>query len=417
MKTNHKIARVIVALCVSFCTVVAHADTVTDWNAIMQTTVASSNAFFQGRNAAIVEIAVFEAVNTIVGDYEPYLGTLTAPPGASPDAAAIVAAHDTLVALYPASATGLDLSETASLAAIPDGQSKTDGIAVGNAAASAILTLRANDGSGVVVNYTPGTDPGDWQPTPPGFAPALLPGWGLVTTFGILDGAQFRSTPPPALNSARYARSYIEVKDVGDVNSQDRPPDRTDVANFYVIPAVQVYNPAARQVSAEQGKTLSQNARIFALISMAVSDGLVSSMETKYFYNRWRPVTAIRSGDTDGNRKTVPDPNWLPLITTPPFPSYPSAHASAGGAARFVLEHLYGKDGFYVTLTSPTAPGVTLYYTAWKQITDDIDDARIYGGIHFRFDQEEGARQGRSVGAYILDSKLRPVNTYEIDEP
>jgi len=323
MKTNHKIARVIVALCVSFCTVVAHADTVTDWNAIMQTTVASSNDFFQGRNAAIVEIAVFEAVNTIVGDYEPYLGTLTAPPGASPDAAAIVAAHDTLVALYPASATGLDLSETASLAAIPDGQSKTDGIAVGNAAASAILTLRANDGSGVLVNYTPGTDPGDWQPTPPGFAPALLPGWGLVTTFGILDGAQFRSAPPPALNSTRYSRSYIEVKDVGDVNSQDRPPDRTDVANFYVIPAVQVYNPAARQVSAEQGKTLSQNARIFALISMAVSDGLVSSMETKYFYNRWRPVTAIRSGDTDCNRKTVPDPNWLPLITTPPFPSYP----------------------------------------------------------------------------------------------
>jgi hypothetical protein len=417
VKTNKKIARVIVAFCVLFCTVVVHADAVTDWNAIMQTTVASSNPFFQGRNAAIVQIAVFEAVNTIVGDYEPYLGTLKAPPGASPDAAAIVAAHDALVALYPASATGLDTSKAFSLAAIPDGQSKTDGIAVGMAAASAILALRANDGSGVVVNYTPGTNPGDWQPTPPGFAPALLPGWGLVTTFGIMDGAQFRSAPPPALNSAKYTRSYIEVKDVGDVNSQDRPPDRTDVAKFYIISAVQVYNPAARQVSAEQGKTLSQNARIFALISMAVSDGLVSCMETKYFYNRWRPVTAIRAGDADGNSRTVPDPNWLPLITTPPFPSYPSAHASAGGAARRVLEHFYGKDGFYVTLTSPTAPGVTLNYSAWKQITDDVDDARIYGGIHFRFDQEEGARQGRSVGAFIIDNKLRPVNTYEIDEP
>lgn len=416
MKTNQKIARVIVAFCVLFCTVVAHADAVTDWNAIMQTTVASSNAFFQGRNAAIVEIAVFEAVNTIVGDYEPYVGTLTAPHGASPDAAAIVAAHDTLVALYPASATGLDTSKAASLAAIPDGQSKTDGIAVGMAAASAILALRANDGSGVIVTYNPGADTGDWQPTPPAFAPALLPGWGSVTTFGILYGAQFRSVPPPALNSVRYTRSYLEVKNVGEVNSQDRPLDRTNVAKFYIISAVQVYNPAARQVSAEQGKTLSQNARIFALISMAVSDGLVSSMETKYFYNRWRPVTAIRAADTDGNSRTVPDRNWLPLITTPPFPSYPSAHASAGGAARFVLEHFYGKDGFYVTLTSPTAP-VTLHYTAWKQITDDIDDARIYGGIHFRFDQEEGARQGRSVGAFILDNKLRPMNSYEIDEP
>jgi len=197
VKTNKKIARVIVAFCVLFCTVVVHADAVTDWNAIMQTTVASSNPFFQGRNAAIVQIAVFEAVNTIVGDYEPYLGTLKAPPGASPDAAAIVAAHDALVALYPASATGLDTSKAFSLAAIPDGQSKTDGIAVGMAAASAILALRANDGSGVVVNYAPATNPGDWQPTPPGSAPALLPSWGLVTAVGITG--PYRGHRPPAV--------------------------------------------------------------------------------------------------------------------------------------------------------------------------------------------------------------------------
>jgi hypothetical protein len=415
--SNKRLAGVIAVFGICLGTVVARADAVTDWNAIMQTTVASSNAFFQGRNAAIVQVAVFEAVNTIVGDYEPYLGTLTAPSGASPDAATIVAAHDTLSALYPGNASALGAAEVASLAAIPNGQSKIDGIAIGKAAASAILVLRAYDGSNAVVKYTPGTDPGDWRPTPPAFASALLPGWGMVATFGIQDGAQFRSAPPPALNSARYTRSYIEVKDVGDVNSQDRPQDRTHVAKFYIIPAVQVYNPAARQVSAEQGKTLSQNARIFALISMAVCDGLISSMETKYFYNFWRPVTAIRAGDTDGNRRTVPDLNWVPLITTPPFPSYPSAHASAGGAARRVLEHFYGKDGFYVTLTSPTAPGVTLHYTAWKQITDDIDDARIYGGIHFRFDQEAGAHQGRNVGGFILRSKLRPINSCEIDEP
>jgi hypothetical protein len=179
-----------------------------------------------------------------------------------------------------------------------------------------------------------------------------------------LNGAQFRSAPPPILHSARYARDFNEVKLVGDVNSDVRPQDRTDVAHFYLIAAVQVYNPAARQVSFAQNKTLSQNAHDFALLAMAVCDGLISSMETKYYYNRWRPVTAIRAADTDGNPNTDPDPAWLPLITTPPFPSSPSAHASAGGAARRILERVYGKDGFLVTLTSPTAPNVTLHYTA-----------------------------------------------------
>jgi hypothetical protein len=163
-------------------------------------------------------------------------------------------------------------------------------------------------------------------------------------------------------------------------------------------------------VSIAQNKTLSQNAHDFALLAMAICDGLISSMETKYYYNRWRPVTAIRAADTDGNPSTQPDIAWLPLITTPPFPSYPSAHASAGGAARRILERLYGKDGFLITLTSPTAPGVVLNYTAWKQITDDIDDARIFGGIHFRYDQQGGAKQGWNLGSYILETQLLPLS-------
>jgi hypothetical protein len=385
------------------------ADAVTDWNAVMQTTVGASNAFVQARSNAIVQLAVFEAVNAITGKYRPYIGTTSAPSGASPEAAAIAAAHRTLVSLYPGSVVALDAAEAVSLSAILDGQAKTDGVAVGESAASAILALRSNDGSGLIVPYTPGIGPGVWQPTPPAFAPALLPGWGQVTTFGILSGAQFRSAPPPFLGSADYARYYNEVKLVGDVHSSVRSQDRTDVAHFYIIPAVQVYNPAARQVSAAQGKTLSENAHDFALLAMAMCDGLISSMETKYSYNRWRPVTAIRAGDTDGNQKTEADANWLPLIVTPPFPSYPSAHASAGGAARRVLERIYGKDGFAITLTSPTAPGVVLHYTAWNQITDDIDDARVFGGIHFRYDQEAGAQQGWKVGSYILDNQLLPI--------
>jgi hypothetical protein len=386
---------------------VASTDVVLNWNAIMQTTVAPANPFIQARSAAIVQLAVFEAVNAIVGDYEPYLGTIAALPGASPEAAAVAAAHRTLVTLHPVSAANLDSSRAASLSMIPDGQSKDDGIAVGEAAAAALLALRSNDGAGAVVPYTPGTNPGDWQPTPPGFLPALLPGWGQVTPFGLLDGAQFRLSPPPPIHSSLFARDYNEVKEVGDINSTERPQDRTDVARFYIISAVQVYNPAARQVSEAQSKTLSENARIFALLAMATCDGLISAMETKYFYNYWRPVTAIRAGDTDSNKKTDADPTWLPLIATPPFPSYPSAHASAGGAAREVLEDVYGERGLSITLTSPTAPGVVLNYASWEQITDDIDDARVYGGIHYRFDQTAGALQGRRVAKYILKQYLR----------
>lgn len=401
----------IVATIALFSAGTADADAVTDWNEIMEMTSAPSGPFSQSRSAAIMHLAVFEAVNAIVGDYEPYLGTVDAPPWASAEAAAVAAAHRALVALYPANAPTLDASRAASLASIPDGPAKEAGIAAGEDAAFAMLLLRADDGSGEagMVPHTPGTGPGDWQPTPPAFVPALVPGWGQVDTFGIEDGAQFRSSPPPAIHTGIYAKDYNEVKTVGDVVTPFRPQDRTDVARFYAaVLALPVWDAAARQASAAQGKTLAENARIFALIAMAIGDGLISSFETKYHYGYWRPVTAIRAGHLDGNRKTVADPTWLPLIVTPPFPSYPSAHATASYSARAVLEHTFGKRGHDVTLTSPLVPGVVLHYTAWEQITDDIDDARIFGGIHYRFDQEAGARQGRHVGRYILRNHLRP---------
>jgi hypothetical protein len=391
----------------------AHADAVTDWNAIMQATVTAppTNPFFQARWGAIVQLAVFEAVNAVTGDYEPYLGTITAPAWASPDAAAIAAAHRTLVTLRPGSAPALDAARVQSLAAIPDGPAKNAGVAAGESAAAAMLVLRADDGSAeaATVPYTPGTNPGDWQPTPPLFAPAFLPGWGLVTPFGLEEGSQFRLPPPPALHTGKYANGYNEVKLLGRVDSLFRPQDRTDVARFYAVTTpVMAFNTAARQVSTAQGKTLSENARIFALTAMAICDGSISVFDTKYTYNRWRPVTAIWGGAIDGNEKTEPDPTWLSLIAAPAFPSYPSAHATLSGAARAVLERAFGKDGLDITLTN-TQLGLVLNYTAWDQITDDIDDARVYGGIHFRFDQEAGAHQGRQVGRYILRHYLRSV--------
>jgi hypothetical protein len=201
------------------------------------------------------------------------------------------------------------------------------------------------------------------------------------------------------------------VKRVGDVNSPESegPKDRTDVARFYEVAEAEQYPSAARQVSQAQGKTLSENARIFALLGIAIFDAAVAVFDTKYFYNFWRPVTAIQAGDKDGNRKTDVDANWMPLVFTPPFPSYPSGAAGFGAAARRVLERMFGAHGHSITLTHPLVPDVVLHYTSWKQITDDVDDARIFGGVHYRFDQEGAARQGRQVGRYILRHRLRPL--------
>jgi len=390
------------------------ADEVLAWNEIMQATVAAGNANAQGRSGAIVQLAVFEAVNSIVGDYQPYLGTIAAPEWASPEAAAVAAAHGTLVALHPASASTLNTLRAASLALIPDGPAKDAGIAVGQNAALAMLLLRANDGAAGAGNvpYTPGTEPGDWQPAPPAFAPASQPGWGQVVPFGLETGSQFRLPPPPPLDSGRYALDYSEVKLVGrlDAGPDIRPQDRTDVARFFAVTSpVQAWNPAARQVSAAQGRTLSENARIFALLGMAICDASIAAYDTKYHYNTWRPLTAIWGGGLDGNHKTDLDAGWFPLLATPAFPSYPSAHATLSGAARAVLERAFGKHDLSITLSNPRLPGVVLNYTEWMQICDDIDDARVYGGIHFRFEQKAGAHQGQEVGKYILECHLRPV--------
>ncbi len=389
-------------------------DEVSNWNAIMLTTAAAQNPFAQARYAAITQLAVFEAVNAITHRYKPYLGTINAPPYASAEAAAVAAAHAVLKNYFPASAASLDAARAASLAVIPEGRGKTPGIAVGEAAAAAMIALRANDGATPPETFLPTTfDSGVWQPTPPAFSPGTFLHWRNLTPFGIRSTQQFRSGPPPALTSRRYTRSYREVQQVGDVNSTLRPQDRADVARYFAVAsAPHVWNSVAQQVSLSHRRSLSEQARAFALLNMAISDGLASVMETKYFYVFWRPVTAIRGGDTDDNPKTEPDGAFTPFITTPAFPSYPSAHASASYAGREVIEQIFGCEKVSVTLSHPGIPDVVLRYSNVEDITDDIDDARVYGGIHFRFDQEEGALQGRLVGSYVFRHNLRP-STHE----
>lgn len=415
MKLNSRITSLAgtVLTAVVLSTGTARADVVLDWNAIMVSTVATQQPFAQARFAAIMQLAVFEAVNTITGDYKTYRVTGTATSGASPEAAAIAAAHTVLKNYFPGNAVALDAARVSSLAGIADGPAKTSGITTGELAAAAVIAMRNNDGAAPPEFYLPGLqNPGEWQSTPScTSAGGIFLQWRNVKPFGIRSADQFRLDAPPALNSARYARDYNEVKTVGGINSADRPQDRSDVARFYAnVSPTAVWNPVARQLSISEGKSLSENARAFALLNMAISDGAVTTFDTKYTYNFWRPETAIRSGDFDGNRATEPDLAFTPFISTPCFPGYPSAHGTLSNAARDVLERLYGTRRHSIIVSNPAVPGISLKYSKLKEITDDIGDARVYGGIHFRFDQEAGADLGRLVGEYVYKYNLGPAH-------
>jgi hypothetical protein len=403
--------RIAAAACGLLCSAAALSsnDPVLEWNAIMVSTTAGQNPIVQARFAAITQVAVFEAVNAIERDFDPYLGTVAAPRSASAEAAAVAAAYAVLKQYFP-DAGGLDGAREASLARIRDGFRKQQGLEVGAAAAAAMIQLRADDGSAPPEFYMPtSAERGEWQLTPgcPA-AGGVLVHWRNLRPFAIETTHQFRSAPPPALTSWRYARDYNEVKRVGDIDSPYRSQDRADVANFYAKTGpVAVWNSAASQVAIEQGRSMSENARTLALLNMAINDAQASVFETKYHYNLWRPETAIRAGDVDGNLLTRGDSDFKPFIVTPCFPSYGSGHGSSSNAAREVLERVLGARHHFITLDNPAVPGVVLQYGSFRQITSDIDDARVYGGIHFRFDQEAGAKQGRHVGAYVHRNTLR----------
>jgi len=412
----------IAAVCISMAALLfglaaARADAVLDWNEIaVNTAIANGqDPFHQARSAAIVQLAVFEAVNTIKSDYQPYLGSIVAPHGASADAAAIEAAYRVLITYFPGSATTLNAALANSMASIPDGDAKNKGITTGDAAAAAMIALRANDGSSPAQFKIPGPIvPGEWQATPScpknvnGVAVGVFFQWQYMTPFGIDRASDYLLAPPPALTSNAYTKAYNEVMTVGGVDSTERPPDRADVASFYAASSpTLVFNEAARQVAQQKQRTLSENARALALINMAISDSLVASFYNKYHYNFWRPETAIRAAATDDNPKTAPDPNFVPFILTPCFPSYPSNHGSGSNGGAEVLRRLYGEAGHSIMISNPAVPNLVYHYTSFKQITDDISDARVYGGIHFRTDQVAGAQLGRAVGTAVYKNNLR----------
>jgi hypothetical protein len=391
----------------------ARKDAVLEWNAIaFEEALDMQPPPEQMRFAAILQLAVFEAVNAVTGDYESTLSTLNSPRGASPQAAAIGAAHKVLRTYFPDRAAAFDAARERSLRRIPPGRARRAGLEVGETAATAVMAARENDGAELPEFYIPRPPtPGEWQPTPscpPDGGPYLH--WGKVRTFVIRDPREFRSAPPPALNSEPYARAYAEVLAVGARDSQQRPPDRTTVAKFYdTFGDAALWNPIARQLARERRQSLAQNARTFALLNMGLHDLAVALVETKYHYHFWRPETAIPAAANDGNDATVPDASYVPLITTPCHPGYGSGHAATSAVSREILTRAFGGGGHRIVVTNPQYPDVVFRYTDLEQITKDIDDARVFGGIHFRFDQAAGAEQGRRVGAHVWTRGLAPI--------
>jgi hypothetical protein len=391
-------------------------DVVLTWNVVaLETTAAAPfNPPLEARNLAIVHAAMFDAVNSITRQFDPYAVRLRALDSGSPDAAAAAAAHSALVQLYPARRQALDAAYAASLASIPGGPGKISGVAIGEAVAVRILAMRASDGSAAAVTAgdTPAAGPGYWIPTPPAFAPALDPEWGSVRPFLLEEGSQFRPGPPPPLDSRRYARDFDEIVEMGSSASTRRTQAQTDLARFWIATGAQNWNPAARQSAVARGLSLTQTARLFALLNLAGADAFIAAWDAKFSYQQWRPVTAIRAADTDGNPETAADSSWTPLLVTPPFPDYIAGHTAYAGAAQRVLEHVFGKNpGFVLTLTSATAPGVVETYSTFSDMAQGVVDARVWGGIHWRTSSDRGLAVGHQVGRYATRYFLKPIRS------
>ena len=396
---------------------VAAADVIIDWNnQLLQTIkVTSTSPPAASRAMAMTSTAVFDAVNSIDRNFKPYHFMGTTAVGASGEAAAAQAAHDVMVHLFPTQAIALDSALSASLAGLPNSPGKQAGVTLGAAAAQSIIGLRSADGSATTVPYVAGSALGQWQPTAPDYKPALLPNWASVTPFAMTSGAQFRSSGPPALTSDAYAQAHDEVRLLGAANSATRTADQTDIALFWADGAGTItppghWNQIAQLVVQSKNLSLVDQARLFALLNIAEADAAVLCWDTKYFTNFWRPITAIREGDTDGNSETVLDESWEPLLTTPNFPSYTSGHSSFSGAAGAVLAGLTGSDSF--TFTVQADDGVAVddrSFTSFSQAVGEAAASRLYGGIHFRFDNVDGQVAGVALGEFVLSSQLQPV--------
>jgi hypothetical protein len=375
------------------------------------------------RTMAMVGAAMYDAVNAIDRFGSAFQVSVPASEsqGASPEAAASEAAYDVLSSQIPQAQSLLNATLAESLAGISDGAAKTAGLAVGDTVAAGILAWRANDGSNVQVPYVPGTAPGQWRPTPPDYSTAWGPEWGQVTPFAIPRTKPFQPPPPPALNSVEYARELKMTESLGALNSTTRTPLATQIGDFWAYDVAGMGPPpvhllqVAQDVALAQHNTLDQNARLFALVGVSVGDAGIVAWDAKYYYDRWRPITAIRDAKQDGNPLTASDSNWKPLGSpgdgmranfTPSFPAYVSGHATFGGAVFTALADFYGTDHMTFTIGSDEVPGVYYTFHSFSAAEEQNDWSRVYLGIHYWSDESAGTVAGDAVGNYIYQHAM-----------
>jgi membrane-associated phospholipid phosphatase len=414
MNAQWIIKHLVVSVALSLASV-AESDVVTDWNdasleaiRINRTTPPEAS-----RALAILHTSIYDAVNGILRRHEPYFVKEKGPTNAAEEAAASAAAHKVLVTLFPSNAATFDQLHATTLAQIRDDSKKRRGLEWGESVADQILLWRSRDGSNETAEPPRGRGPGVWEPTPPGNLPYLLPQWGSVIPFAIPTSNFFRPEGPPALESAQYAADYNEVKELGSVTSVERTSEQTQIALFWADGAGTVtppghWNVIAQDVAAARRNTLLQNARLFALLNVAMADAAICAWDAKYTYNFWRPITAIRMGDTDHNAATVPDPTWSPLITTPPFPEYTSGHSTFSGAAAAVLSLFYGTPRIPFSTTSDGLPNTVRDFRSFLQAAREAALSRMYGGIHFRSANEDGLTAGLAIGEWTFRKTMRP---------
>jgi hypothetical protein len=399
-------ASVVAVLCLSGAIGAARADVVMDWNATAAALPIPAPPVL-ARVMAAMHGAVHDAVNAIEPRYDTYRFSIEASPGASKDAAAASAAHGVLSALVPSQKAALDAALAQSLAKIDDEGSKADGLVVGKAAAERMLAWRAKDNFDAKAEDRPGTGAGAWQRTPPGLAPGALPQLGGVTPFMLKSVDQIAPRGRPALTSREFARDLDEIKRLGGRHSTERTADQTAVAVFWAGNEIPQLNALARAASQAKVLSMHENARLFALIHTAAADALIVAFKIKYQENAWRPITAIRAGYGGVDA----DSNWESLLVTPPHPDYPSAHCIAAGAVGQVVREFFGSEEVKFSYVFPPGLGMMRTYTSLAQLEKEMEDARVFAGIHFRSTNEHSTQLGRELGAYAIANHLRPLAT------
>jgi hypothetical protein len=390
---------------------------ITAWNAIAAQTIAGAppNGANKGNAEGItwfayVQAGVYDAVQGITGDYDLYKWNAKAPKGASPQAAAATAAHRILMEYFGGTTTiaaNLDTALAASLAEIPDGVPKDQGIRYGERAAEHIIRLRADDGRFAPIVFDVPLAPGVWRPTPPANAPFFDPWLSQVDPFTLDRTDQFRPGPPPAIGSDLYLQEFNEVRDFGVNNSVVRTPGQTQTAVFFSDVGVGPYQGALRDLATRHALNISNSARLFAAVDSSLADAIYAVWDGKFHYGWWRPITAIREADNDGNPNTAGVPGWTPLIVTPPYPDWPSGLSGVTGALSTTLSRLNPTGVLDLNITSPAA-GITRHYDDPAVIQRDVIDARVWSGIHFRTADRTGVGIGIQVGNWALDHYFAP---------